>query len=126
MTKKNVIKMLFGFFIVAFVILFIYNRTVKSEIEDSGIRTIGIILNKEPYFKGGPYLNYYYFVDNIKFTGSDSYYSRDKHDFVSGDSIVISYLINRKQESRLLKDKNNNVILYVNRMQIDSLNFLKK
>jgi hypothetical protein len=123
--KKIAIQILIVMIVCVVAIYISYNRNITYEVEKVGIKTIGVVIKREPYFKGGPWLDYFYSVDNIKYTGSDSYDYRDKHKFELGDSIIVSYLTNRKKESRIVKDKNNNVILYVNKLQIDSLNCLQ-
>jgi hypothetical protein len=126
MTKQEIIKIVLLSLIGGFIIEVIANnRDIKSRLKSEGVRTVGIITKKYPGFKGPRSLDYYYFVNNEKFIGYDIYYDSDKHKFLPGDSVIVLYLPYRKEKSSLLKDNKKNILLYINKNQIDSLNKMK-
>ena len=106
MTRQEIFKIVLLTLIVGVLITTIAkNRFINYKLKSEGVRTVGIITKKYPYFKGGPSLDFYYFVNNEKIIGNDTYYYRDKHNFLPGDSVVIVYLPYRKEKSALQKDK---------------------
>ena len=84
------------------------------------------MIGTDPYFKGGPDIKYTYKVENQEFNSYDKLRNENDRKLKTGDRFFIIYLPDNKSFTKILRDKNNNILLFRDSLQLDSIKREKK
>jgi hypothetical protein len=119
-------KRLIIFIIIGVIGAFILNSISNdSRLEKEGILAVATVEKITASFKSASSISYSYVLNGEKYYGSDNFSRLDRKHYSIGDKILLLYLVNENSVSKLYKDKQKNLILYINSNQLDSLNNLR-
>ena len=124
MKKSDIVLRILAVIIAIVIIIFviIYTRE-RNSLEKKGRVSIGTLKRIYPYFKGGPDIHFYFVLDNETFESYNKIKDKDRN-LKEGDKFFIKYLPDNKSITEIIRDKNNNIILFKDSLQIDSIKLI--